>query len=474
MRTLRTLILLLFRKLTHDFQLSKGNLLIAGLSFLGFGYLVSLVLFIGFNLHEWVNEENLVFALLIYSVYDFFIRFFGQKIHPLPAQVLYMPVTRRSLTHAILLLHLGNGFNILPFALWLPFLLLHVSNSAYWIWILVSLVICSNYLSLLLHNQSSVRMKVASYVAFFIISFGLASWSLIVGRLAAQIMAANELMILSIAWTFSILAYIINFRLVSGKLNLDSFSRQEIKERNWISRLFDLSTGLISNQLLLLELKLIFRNKRPLTYLALSILFTLYLGYLVIEDFSYGSFGFLLVMTLVTGSTLIFYSQYLFSWESEYFEFVLLYAKSWEYVKAKFYILYALFAVNTLCTLPLLSVDRFGLSLLSVSLYHVGISVPLVIYLSTRNAKRVALGRGSFLNYEGTTLNTFIVILAAVASPLIVWLPFFFLHHVELAFITLLIIGLLGLVSREYLLNVIFLTFQNRKHRMLMDFQVRD
>lgn len=474
MAVLKALAYLRLKKIIHTLSLSRGNALVTSLTLLGFLYLIALTIFIGAHLHLWVDEENLFGSLVIFFVFDFSVRFFSQHIPNISMQVLYLPISRKTIAHSICFASLANRLNLFPFALWLPHLLFSVTNALPWIFVLVSFTVCSNYVNLLLQNQSGVRVKIAIYLAFLIAASVVAANDFLSPKAGDEFARLDLKLTLMLGWLFSGCAYFLSYLRILQKLNLDSFDKQEVKSGLLFQRVFDLSTSMISDQLLVLELRLLTRNRRPLTYVLLSVLWACYLAYTVMPDFPADSLWFLLTATTATASTLLFYCQYIFSWESEYFEYLLLHTHPKEYILSKRSALNILLAVNAFLLMPLITFSFTDLPIISLLLYHFGVSIPVIICLSMWNTKRLSLGRGSFLNYEGSTLATFMVIIFLIASPLAIWLVLSVLNIEENIFNVMLALGFAGLVARHFLNGLAVDLFQKRRWQMFAEFQIRD
>ncbi len=187
---------------------------------------------------------------------------------------------------------------------------------------------------------------------------------------------------------------------------------------------FDTKQGEIIN-LMLLEVKMMFRNKRPRTYFLISVVLgTVYVG-MILANFKGSPVGLVgaVLGVFASGMFAANYGQLMFSWESCYFDGFLSRAHSFQgIVLAKTYLLQLSCALLFVVSLPVFLLMRPDLTALHISFlfYNAGITVGIMMVLAIHNRKRLNLIRNGFMNYEGFTLaHWFWFILAIIPAAVV-------------------------------------------------------
>jgi len=225
-----------------------------------------------------------------------------------------------------------------------------------------------------------------------------------------------------------------------------------------------------------LDLKLIFRNKRPRTLMILSgvILlygFLFYPQYLRTENYTM----LFLFALLITGLFISNYGQFLFSWQSSHFDGMMSYNINMkQYIKAKF----SLFL--TVCSLQFLIASLYGLMgwkilpiQLAAFLYSIGVNTFITIYAATFNYKYLQLGKSASMNFQGVGAIQWLQSLLISFGPVLV----FFLLNKFIGFwaaiISICVVGVTGLALNELIINWLVKQFNIRKHKILEGFRER-
>jgi len=137
-------------------------------------------------------------------------------------------------------------------------------------------------------------------------------------------------------------------------------------------------------------------------------------------------FGF--VLSGVTGVMILQYAQYIFCWESSFINFYFLQTTADNFIASKMQFLYTLMAANFVVVAPLSFLsDQSAFELLALttvaSLFHVGITIPIIIYIGFYQENKIDLEKSVMFNYEGTSWAAFAIVFLAV-------LPFGILYTV--------------------------------------------
>ncbi len=225
-----------------------------------------------------------------------------------------------------------------------------------------------------------------------------------------------------------------------------------------------------------LDLKLIFRNKRPRSLVILSGVILLYglmfyPQYLSSENYSM----LFLFALLITGLFISNYGQFLFSWQSSHFDGMMSYNINMEqYIKAKF----SLFL--TVCSLQFLIASLYGFMSwkilpiqLAAFLYSIGVNTFVTIYAATYNYRYLNLNKSASMNFQGVGAMQWLQSLLISFGPVLV----FFLLNKFIGFWTAIIVicsvGITGLALHGMIISWLVKQFNLRKHKILEGFRER-
>ena len=452
-------------------------------------YLIANLLFIGIFIDRIMLKlfpnadpvEKLTGFIFYFLLFDFCFRFLLQKLPVISIEpYLHLPIKRSKIFNFLLFKSLFSGFNFLPLFVLIPFTIkviipeYSILFGIEWLFIFYFLLLSNNFFGFTLKKYFSLRPVLVIFLYLLVAFFFYLSYSGIfplstyfrigVLRVASQpFVLLIPLVILACSYSsaFHLLkrnSYIENME------NLERQTKTTIKSSNSFS--FLRKSGSIG-ELILLEIKLIWRNKRPRTFFYLSILLMLY-GLFVYPNARYSNNYFFLIGmgVFLTGIFLMQYGQLFFSWESSYFDRLLTAnITEHELYAAKF----KMFAViNTIIFFLTLPYAYYGYNIvlinLSALLYNCGVNIFLLLYSSSFNKKRISLSKSAVMNYEGKNAAQFIIVLPFVGIPLLLYLPFYFLGKPDLGILFIGLIGLLGIFMREQLLDILANRFNKKKY----------
>jgi len=224
-----------------------------------------------------------------------------------------------------------------------------------------------------------------------------------------------------------------------------------------------------------LETKLILRHKRVKNILLLSIIFLCY-GFLFYTNELYG-FGFKIMCgVFVTGMGMMMFGQWVFSWDSNYFDFILsknILAR--DYVRANCYIMLVLCTLSFIFSSPYFFFGKEIILIQIVSfLFNIGISIPLLLFFGTFNNKRIDLKNSSAMNFQGTSFKNFLIVLPVMFLPsLIAFITGLFTDKM----VSLWIIGgvgFLGIMLYKPVLDLCEKQFLKKKYYMADGFRATE
>ena len=231
-----------------------------------------------------------------------------------------------------------------------------------------------------------------------------------------------------------------------------------------------------TGDIIALDLKLIFRNKRPKSLVILSGVILLY-GFLFYPQYLRSeSYSMLFLFALlITGLFISNYGQFLFSWQSSHFDGLMTSnINMYQYIKAKF----SLFI--TVCTLQFVIASLYGFMSWKIIpiqtaafLWCIGVNTFITIYAATYNYKYLNLGRSASMNFQGIGALQWVQSLGISFGPVLI----FFLLNKFLGFWAAIIgissIGITGLLFKEIIIVWLVKQFTLRKHKILEGFRER-
>lgn len=226
-------------------------------------------------------------------------------------------------------------------------------------------------------------------------------------------------------------------------------------------------------ELIRMDLRLIFRNKRPRVQIIMVLLFLLYGFFFYTQDSYQNPLIYLFWGIYFTGIVGISYAQLLLSWESSYFEFLSLRNFNMEFYFKSKYIFYAVTSFLTyLLTLPYAFFDaEIALVNTVCLLLNLGLSFPILIYFSSYNSKPIDLGKGAFFNTEGSNVKQFIVVIPILLGPLLVFSPFYLFGWEYTGYAVLAGLGIVGILASPYILKAAENLHNEKKYKLVESYR---
>jgi hypothetical protein len=175
---------------------------------------------------------------------------------------------------------------------------------------------------------------------------------------------------------------------------------------------------------------------------------------------------------LFTGFLMILYGQFLFAWESSYFDLVISRPVSMRhYIQAKWILLLFFALVSLVLYSPMTMWQR---SLLPVHLalfsYNIGINAPLLLMWATMSRKRFDLN-ASIYSTQGKSASIFTTIVPTLLLPILAYLFVGSIWNVMVAQRVLAGLGLIGLLCSPVFLTWAHRLFEWQKYKMATGFR---
>lgn len=424
--------------------------------------------------------------IIYYFAFEFLMRFFLQNVPVLAIEpYLHLPISKRKIIHYMLRKSQISVFNLIAIVLFTPFAVREIS-SAYgsvetlaWLFNIIALSFSIHFLTIFfkkkLNEQPNLLLIIAG--AFFVIGiadfYGLFSLS----NLSAQVFGA--LLSQPIYALIPFVLWIGFYRMNYGFLVQNTYP-EEIANKKKSSKVsgdfaFLKKFGRMG-EMIALELKLILRHKRPRSAMFLAAFLLLYgLVFYPNPQYQEMDWFFLFVGIFVTGIFFIQYGQFLLSWESGYFDFVLTRKVSFkQYFESKYYLFVA---ATTVAFILSLAYGYFGLKIiffnLAAFLFNIGVNIFLVMRIALFNPKKIDLSKRAAFNYEGVGAAQFLMAFPVLLLPYVVYAPFLIFGLDNYGLVALSVIGLAGFLLREKWLQYLTNSFLKNRHKIAAGFRAQ-
>lgn len=471
-----------------------------------FGKSMGIKLFMGF-LFFIIALELLGFAFYVGAVLakkggdplnellSYFIYFFGAMLilrslmQKLPTMAvtpyLLLPIKKSRLVNFILTKPLFNVLNLIPIIIILPLLFpigSYLTSSQIWL-IIVSIVICDlfvNYLAIYI-KRVQIKYELVFYIFLLsLVGFGVIDHFNIVdiksySASIFQAMITQPLFLLVPAALFAF-AYFLNYRLLHRNFSLEEFSKGSGTSKGALSNLTYFERFGKIGEFMMLEMKMVIRNKRSRTQLMMIPLFALYgLMFYPKEDVLDSEALLLMVGLFMTGGFMMTFGMYFFSWESGHFDLILTSNTSYlNYLRSK----YNLMVLSSLLMYFLiLPYTYYGINILLVNtvalIFNIGVNTFVLLYFACNNNKFMDLSGGSAFNFQGVSSQHFFLMIPILAFPLLIYAPFGATDNAILGLVLLSFIGLLGIIFHEKLLLAVTKRFISKKYTMAQGFRIK-
>ncbi|GHE55211.1 DUF5687 family protein [Roseivirga thermotolerans] len=424
--------------------------------------------------------------VIYYFAFEFFLRFFLQNVPVLAIQpYLHLPMRKKKMLHFMLRKSHLSVFNFLGILIFLPFTLSTVVPEAGilpglgWLLAIISLVFTLHFLTILFKKKLNEQPNLLLVIAGLFMAVGAADYyevfslselsaTLFNGLLGQPVYALIPLLL----W---FVAYNANYRFLAANTYPEEISTKKKTSKIAGDFAFLKRFGRVG-ELIALELKLILRHKRPKSAVFLASFLLLYgLIFYPEEQYQQMSWIFLFVGIFITGIFFIQYGQFLLSWESSYFDFVLTRKVTFhQYFEAKYYLFVATSAIAFVLSL---GYAYFGMKIVFINLvcflFNIGVNVFLVMRIALFSPKKIDLSKRAAFNYEGVGAAQFLMALPIIFLPYLVFVPFIILDIEDYGLITLGVVGLTGFILRDKWLNYIAQSFVKNRHKIAAGFRAQ-
>lgn len=271
-----------------------------------------------------------------------------------------------------------------------------------------------------------------------------------------------------------VFSYLLNFYFLKSKLYPEEIAQKtEIASDSSKAFQYLKQYGHIG-QLIIKDIKLIWRHKRTRSIVYMAPIFLGY-GFFFYPNPVYSDkTGFLIFVGIfMVGGMMLNYLNYAFSYESAHFDFILSNYKDFDqYLRQKFIFGVVISTVSYVLTIPYLF---FDLKILFINtmcwFYNVGVLSYLLLYTATFSTKRMDLSKGAAFNYQGMGASHWFSMIPFFLLPLLFYWPFSAAGYPTGGFILIGGMGFMGLILYKPLMQIVKKKFVARKYEMATGFR---
>jgi len=430
--------------------------------------------------------SNFNSALIWYFAADLCLRVVIQRLPTMPVNsLLPLPFSRREIATSFILRSSINLFNLVPLLVVIPFVTqvvfqIHgVNASINYLLAVVGWILVNSHTAVLIQLLQKKRfiyivIPGLLFLGLYLLELFNSRVTIMSQGIGFEMLQGNIFVILlPVLLLISILYRIYSLLLKELYVDLNTLHRPW-----WFAlKIAGLDEFTFSGEIkrnLWLEVNLLLRNKRPRQVLSMAIYYLIYFVIILNDDSISQTFAlctFVVFISFLPG----LYGQFLFSWESTFFDGIFSRPGALtSHVLAKYYLMCLMLIVSGLPFFVILSITHKidPWLYLSMTAFTAGVTFFLILFVGTNNDGRIDLSRGHMLNSQGVKASQSIV--AAIFIMLPIGLYMFFTHFVS-ALAGYLSVGIPGVISfalHRYLVErVVVPRFQRLKYTNLTGYR---
>ncbi|MCK0131980.1 DUF5687 family protein [Flavobacteriaceae bacterium F08102] len=422
--------------------------------------------------------------LFFWLLTDLGIRFFLQKLPVMNVKpLLVLPLKTSKIIHYVLRKSALSFFNFLPMFTAIPFgIMLLLKGYAPWqviTWnvLILLLTLLINYLNFIIERLSSkTELSFLPIIAlisgvFALNYFGLISFENLVER-GVNSIVQNPLYLL-IPFALLVGLYRVNYISLKENLYIDQSLKSKTKEANTTDLKWTRRFGSVA-PFLQLDLKLIWRNKRPRSTVFILIMGLLY-GLIFYPNPHYQDMQWLYVFVgiFVTGVFMINFGQFIPAWDSGYYKLLMSQnIKYKEYLTSKYLLMQMSAVIMFVLSIPYV---YFGWDILLIHfaamIFNIGVNSHILLFGGSFNRKRIDLNQRAAFNYQGTGAVQWLIGFPLLLLPMLFfYVPYHYLGF-EAGIATVIIIGVIGVVFHQKIMQMITAKYIDSKYAMIDAFE---
>ncbi|WP_055444081.1 DUF5687 family protein [Lacinutrix himadriensis] len=414
---------------------------------------------------------------------DLVIRFFFQKLPVMSVKpLLTLPIKRGKVVNFVLGKSALSFFNFLPLFAIIPFgvtLILkdyNVSVVIVWMLTIVLITLINNFLNFIIESLSAkTELSFLPIILFAGSLFALNHFQIIniAEVLSNGIQAiSNNPLFLVVPILVLIGLYLYNFKILRAKLFLDSSLKSKTQEVNasnleWTKKFGDIAP------FMQLDLKLLWRNKRPKSSVWMLLMGLLYgLFFYPNPMYQDKEFLFAFVGIFVTGIFLINFGQFIPAWDSGYYKMLMSQnIKYKQYLKSKYTLMTLSVIILFVLSIPYV---YFGWKILlahfAAAVYNIGVNTYVILLGGSFNRKKIDLNQRAAFNFQGTGAVQWIIGFPLMLLPMGIFAIFNFAFNFEIGILVLILLGVTGIIFHQKIMKLITKRYLASKYKMIAAF----
>lgn len=421
--------------------------------------------------------------LFYWFLADLLMRFFLQKLPVMNIKpFLVLPLKRGNILHYVLGKSAISFFNFLPLFAVIPFGIMLIfeeygtTTAMVWMVSMVIFTLIINFLNIIIELRSAeTELSFLPVIAlasglFALNYFEIVSFSTLLAN-GINSIDENPVLILIPLVILGIIYYI-NYRFLMKKLYVDGSLKAKTKTASTTDLTWTRRFGRIA-PFLQLDLKLLWRNKRPRSSIFILIIGLMY-GLFFYPNPMYNDVEWLYVFVgvFVTGIFIINFGQFIPAWDSGYYKLLMSQnIKYKEYLNSKYSLMVMSSIIMFVLSIPYV---YFGWKILLVHfaamVYNLGVNTYIILLAGSFNRKKIDLTQRAAFNYQGTGAVQWLVGFPLLFVPVAIFYAPYKLIGFEAGVATLIILGATGIVFHQKLMNFIVKKYLNSKYIMINAF----
>lgn len=422
--------------------------------------------------------------LFYWFLADLLMRFFLQKLPVMNIKpLLVLPVKRSEILHYLLGKSAVSFFNFLPLFAVIPFgimLMLEeygTTTALVWMVTMVIFTLIINFLNIIIESRSAetefsfLPIVLIASGLFALNYFEIVSFSTLLAN-GINAIDANPVFIL-IPLAILGVVYYLNYAFLMKKLYVDGSLKAKTQTASTSDMAWTRRFGTIA-PFLQLDLKLLWRNKRPRSSIFILIIGLAY-GLFFYPNPIYNGLEWLYVFVgiFVTGIFIINFGQFIPAWDSGYYKLLMSQnIKYKEYLNSKYTLMVMSSIIMFVLSIPYV---YFGWKILLVHfaamVYNVGVNTYIILLAGSFNRKKIDLTQRAAFNYQGTGAVQWLVGFPLLFVPVgLFFAPYKFIGF-EAGVAFLIILGAIGIVFHQKIMRFIVTKYLNSKYKMISAFE---
>jgi len=462
-----------------------------GLTFIAL-YFSAVFLVLGFNIPD-ILTKNFPDAdpvskfnsfVLGYFAFELIFRQLMQKLPTISFKpFIILNIRRRKIVNYLMVRSLFNLFNLLPFFLIIPVtfkLLIGVYSgleTAAWFLSMFMLIFGSHFLAIFLKwwfNEAEYGFFIllAIFAGLFAINYyEILDLSGGLGKLLDLVLLHPTFSVLLVLLPVSF--YFLNYNFLITRMFLNKLSTKQkdekIRDYYWLNSLGE--TG----RFIALELKLIWRNKRPRSVAMMTVIMLAY-GLLIYRP-QHGKelpeFIFILGGVIMVGMFSISYGQFFPAWHSNYFSMLMCQRLKMKQFLLSFYMLVVVISITAyFITLPYAFMHtKIIYTHLAMLLYNLGVNVPVIFFIGLFSKKKLDLNQSSVMNYQGVGASQWLAGLPMLLGPIGLFYLFQLIFGTIGGYVGLGIIGIIGISFHTVIIEYFSKQYLKKKHQLIKNYK---